>query len=355
MKYLTFFGLGLPVFIIVIPYLINIVTQFPGQYTHEKGGIILVTGASSGIGLSAAIALKKEGYLVVGGVRKETDAKMLANEYNLRAVILDVTKEVEIESAKQKVLELSEETGKKFIALVNNAGVSRDLPVELQPKETIRFVYGVNVFGLMDVTREFLPLLRWNKGRVINIGSVAGLTAVAGGSTYHGTKHAVEAFSDCLRRELYPHGVSVALVEPAYVESKIFGKSTGGNDPTATLTNEEYKLYNHVFANRKETMKKVLKTASPTTVTDDAIIHAIKSPYPKTRYIVANVLGLPANVIVPLLSQFPDRVADVIFFYATQKGYGGLVPLFVTTYICYGLMLMQAWKFVKYIDSKILL
>ena len=353
MRFITFFFIALPIFIVVVPYVINIITQYPGQATHTSG-VVLVTGASSGIGLSAAVALQKQGYTVIGGVRKERDAQTLQKKYKLRSIILDVTKEVEIASAKQQLEQICAETNLKFVGLINNAGVSRDLPVELQPKKAIRFVYGVNIFGLMDVTRELLPLLRSSNGRVINIGSVAGLTAMAGGSTYHGTKHAVEAISDCLRRELYPHGVSVALVEPAYVESKIFGKQIGTNDPTSHLTKDEYQLYHHVFANKKAHMEKVLKTASPTaTSTDVAIVHAMTSPYPKTRYVVANVLGIPANVVIPLLAQLPDRVADVMFYYSTQKGYGGLIPLFVFGYLVYITLLLYTWKFVKYVDSRL--
>ena len=101
-------------------------------------------------------------------------------------------------------------------------------------------------------------------------------------------------------------------------------------------------------------MEKVLKTASPTaTSTDIAIVDAMISPYPKTRYVVANVLGIPANVIMPLLAQLPDRVADVMFYYATQKGYGGLIPLFVCGYLLYVTLLLYTWKFINYVDSKL--
>ena len=89
-----------PYFTVVIPYLVNIVTH-PGQVVHQ-GSVVLVTGASSGIGLSAAVALKKKGYFVIGGVRKEKDAVTLRKTYGLQTVILDVTKEVDIERSKQE-------------------------------------------------------------------------------------------------------------------------------------------------------------------------------------------------------------------------------------------------------------
>ena len=99
MKVLTLF-LGIPIIYIVVPYLVNIVTQYPGQVIHQNS-VVLVTGASSGIGLSAAIALKKKGYFVIGGIRKEKDAVRLQKTYDLQTVILDVTKEVDIERSKQ--------------------------------------------------------------------------------------------------------------------------------------------------------------------------------------------------------------------------------------------------------------
>ena len=344
MKVLTLF-LGIPILYIVIPYLVNIVTQYPGQVIHQNG-VVLVTGASSGIGLSAAVALKKKGYFVIGGVRKEKDAVTLRKTYGLQTVILDVTKEVDIERSKQEIQQICEEKSLPFVGLVNNAGVSRDLPVELQPRETIRFVYSVNTFGVMDMTREYLPLLRKSKGRIINIGSVAGLTALPGAATYHGTKHALEAISDCVRREMYPHQVSVSIVEPAYVTSKIFGKSMNENDPSSKLTQEEFGLYRHVFGGRAEHMKKAIASASPTTVTDEAITHAMTSAYPQTRYIVANVVGIPAKIIVPIFNYMPDRVADVVLYLRTKK-----LPIFLLIGLAYSGIFLCLWMVYNFLKS----
>jgi NAD(P)-dependent dehydrogenase (short-subunit alcohol dehydrogenase family) len=101
-----------------------------------------------------------------------------------------------------------------LVALVNNAGISTRSPLEATPMKLVRMVYEVNVFGLTHVTQTFLPLLRANQGRIINIGSVAGLLASDSSSTYSGTKFAVEAITDSLRRELASFGISVSLVEP---------------------------------------------------------------------------------------------------------------------------------------------
>jgi NADP-dependent 3-hydroxy acid dehydrogenase YdfG len=302
------------------PYVVNFVLLFPGLHTHQAG-IILVTGASSGIGLSAAIALARKGYTVVAGVRREHDASYIKSvEPSLIPIILDVTKDSHVERSVQTVEQYKERYGLQFVGLVNNAGVSKGLPLEIQPFSFVEQVYGVNTFGLLKVTKEFIPLLRRSKGRIINVGSVAGHLATAGGSTYAGTKHALEAISDSLRRELFHHEVSVSLVEPAFVETAIFGKSMSSNDPVSKLSKEDYSLYQIMFDKREATMEKNIRLASSTSVTDEAITHAMQSLYPHSRYVVANVQGIPAVVLMKLFWLLPDRVADFIL-HKNMTGY----------------------------------
>lgn len=115
------------------PYVVNFVLLFPGLHTHQAG-IILVTGASSGIGLSAAIALARKGYTVVAGVRREHDASYIKSvEPSLIPIILDVTKDSHVERSVQTVEQYKERYGLQFVGLVNNAGVSKGLPLEIQP------------------------------------------------------------------------------------------------------------------------------------------------------------------------------------------------------------------------------
>lgn len=105
-------------------------------------------------------------------------------------------------------------SGEPLVALVNNAGISMRGPLEASTLDDVRWIYEVNVFGLHATTQAFLPLLRQSQGRIVNIGSLAGLVSVAGSSVYSGTKAAVEAITDALRRELHSFGISVSLVEP---------------------------------------------------------------------------------------------------------------------------------------------
>lgn len=101
-----------------------------------------------------------------------------------------------------------------LIALVNNAGISTRSPLEATPIDDVKKIYNTNVFGVHMVTQAFLPMLRASKGRIVNIGSVAGLVATAGSSVYSGSKFALEAITDALRRELSDHQISVSIVEP---------------------------------------------------------------------------------------------------------------------------------------------
>jgi NAD(P)-dependent dehydrogenase (short-subunit alcohol dehydrogenase family) len=297
---------------------------------HETGAIV-VTGASSGIGKHAALELAGRGYIVFAGVRKDADADALRSDAakgpypaNMRPIILDVTNRTSIDLAAAEVTREIQALKLNLIGLVNNAGVTRELPLELQTDENIRFVYEVNVFGVMAVTRTFIPMLR-NAGpgsRIVNIGSVAGLVATPIRATYCGSKHALEAITDTTRLELnkwcvflitaaacccrcccYHHrcrccyccrcccchcccllpaaavldtyslrsalnrGISVSIVNPAYVKTPIGEKSVAELSPAKALSTEQFELYAHLLEGADEKRKKV------------RVLHTIRATY----------------------------------------------------------------------------
>ena len=205
-----------------------------------------------------------------------------------------------------------EADGTLLIGLVNNAGVNKELPLEIQSLKNMRKVFDVNVFGLVETTQVFLPILKKNKGRIVNIGSVAGSVAVPMKGTYAASKFALEALSDAMRMELSRFDVSVSLIKPAYVKSKFAEKQVGENAAFRDLPRDQYDMYAHLFDGFEAKRLKSEALADEPIVTSEAILNALTNPYPKTRYIVANVNGIPANFIVPLLSIIPDRVRDVI-------------------------------------------
>ena len=160
----------------------------PSYPVHHSGGV-LITGASTGIGLHAAKSLAEMGFRVYAGVRSQKDAeKLKSSSPSLHPVIIDVTIEETVTTTFQEIKKDLDTAGMKFVGLVNCAGISRRLPLELEDMEVVKQLYEVNVFGVTRVTQAFLELLRESQGRIINIGSIAALLPHKGSSTYSGSK-----------------------------------------------------------------------------------------------------------------------------------------------------------------------
>lgn len=184
---------------------------------------VLITGASSGIGMATAIYLASRGIYVYAGVRKETDKEKLLKKglNNLTPLILDVCDQDSIETALGYI---SGEKEDSVFSLVNNAGISLNGPLEILPQKDIETLIHVNVLGLLAVTRACIPLIRKSQGRLINISSGHGLLAIPDKSAYAASKSAVQAISDSLRIELRPSGVQVSTVIVGKVNTSVLGK-----------------------------------------------------------------------------------------------------------------------------------
>ncbi|MDX1741425.1 MAG: SDR family oxidoreductase, partial [Rhodothermales bacterium] len=184
---------------------------------------VVVTGASTGIGKAIALALDAGGFKVFAGVRKQTDAQALEREANgeLTPLLLDVTDASSISRAVETVAALGDG---RLYGLINNAGIGLGGPLELVPMTEARKLMEVNVIGLLATTQAFVPLLRKGRGRIVNIGSLAGLVAMPGASAYAASKFAVQAITDSLRLELKPFGIRVTIVDPGAVESALWEK-----------------------------------------------------------------------------------------------------------------------------------
>jgi NAD(P)-dependent dehydrogenase (short-subunit alcohol dehydrogenase family) len=189
----------------------------------NQGNVVLVTGASTGIGRATALRLDAEGYRVYAGVRRDVDGEALRKEATevLTPLALDVT---DTDAVAQAVATVSQESDGKLWGLVNNAGLSLNGPLELLPDTEIRKLFEVNVVGLLAVTRSFIPLLRKAEGRLINVSSGHGLLAIPDQGVYAASKFAVQAISDSLRLELRPFGVSVSNLVVGKVDTEVLGK-----------------------------------------------------------------------------------------------------------------------------------
>ena len=263
---------------------------------------VVITGASTGIGEACALSLDRQGWRVFAAVRREEDGRRLqarASE-RLRPVLLDVTDGPGIAAA---VREVGSAVGPGGVqGLVNNAGIAVGGPLEFISLEQFRWQFEVNVFGLLQVTQLFLPLIRAGHGRIVNIGSIAGRVASPMVGPYCASKHAVEALTDALRLELAPWDLHVSVVEPGVVATPIWDK--GVREMDAELARmpadglERYDLLIRAF-------RRLLGGASQRGVTPDAVAqrveHALTSRRPRHRYLVGKDarLRLLAQTILP--------------------------------------------------------
>ena len=177
--------------------------------------VILITGASSGMGYQTARILAEQGHRVYGAARRVEKIEELA-PYGVQALRLDITNE---QSVTQVVQELIEREG-RIDVLINNAGYGYFGAIEDVPISDAKHQFEVNIFGLARITQEVLPYMRSQKsGRIVNLASVAGHVTLAFGAWYNATKYALEAFSDALRMEVKPFGIDVVIIEPGAIRT----------------------------------------------------------------------------------------------------------------------------------------
>ncbi len=195
----------------------------PQQGVAESPSVqraVLVTGASSGIGLKITERLATDGYYVYAGARKAEDLERLNAMENVSAVKLDVTVQDDVDNA----VAFIKREGRGLWGLVNNAGVAAIGSVAETSQRDLDYQFGVNVFGVHRVTRAFLPLIIESKGRITMIGSISGYIAEESFSTYCMTKFAIEALRDSLALEMAPLGVTVNIIEPGSFKTPIWRK-----------------------------------------------------------------------------------------------------------------------------------
>ncbi|MEM7358437.1 MAG: SDR family oxidoreductase [Pseudomonadota bacterium] len=245
--------------------------------TEKKA--ILVTGASTGIGLRITEVLAKNGYVVYAGARKEADLKRLDAMENVESVRLDVTVQEEIDAAVKFV----EEKGRGLHGLVNNAGILVLGPMTEVPVEELEWQFDVNVYGPYRVTQAFAPLIIENKGRITTTGSISGILSGTMFGQYSMSKHAIEAFTDSLSSEMARFDVQVSVVEPGNFKSKI------GQTFYERLKEKGYWAEGSPYADEWDSMTKRMGAESqakdPKEVAD-AVLHAMSSDKPKLRYMV---------------------------------------------------------------------
>ncbi|MEO6496153.1 MAG: SDR family oxidoreductase [Solirubrobacteraceae bacterium] len=243
-------------------------------------GLIVVTGASTGIGRAAAQRMALRGFEVLAGVRQEADAEAIRAE-RITPVLVDVTDA-------QQVAALRAAVGKRPLAgLVNNAGISISGPLEFLPLDEISRQFEVNLFAHVAVTQQLLEPLRRARGRIVNTGSVGARTPLPFTAPYAASKAALWAMGEALRGELRPWGIHVATIEPGAIATEIWAKATDSAEATvAALPERGRELYGETLGKVGGIVENVSSGAiSPDKVADD-IEHALTSPKPKDRYLI---------------------------------------------------------------------
>ncbi|MGD9535771.1 MAG: SDR family NAD(P)-dependent oxidoreductase [Alphaproteobacteria bacterium] len=196
-----------------------------------KGRTVVVTGVSTGIGHATAERLLRDGFRVFGSVRKPGDAERLSKQLGagFSPLLFDVTDEAAIAAAAAEVKAALGDA--PLFGLVNNAGMPAGGPLMHQPVGELLEVLRVNAVAVVAVTQAFLPLLGARRdfagqpGRIVNISSVGGRLVVPFIGAYQASKHALEALSDALRRELMIYGIDVVTIEPGSVVTPIWDKA----------------------------------------------------------------------------------------------------------------------------------
>jgi NAD(P)-dependent dehydrogenase (short-subunit alcohol dehydrogenase family) len=266
---------------------------------------VVVTGASTGIGRELSRVLIERGYRVFGSVRREADERSLqaALGAGFTPLRFDVTDASAVKAAAGEVEKLL--LGVPLRGLVNNAGMADSGPLSHMPIERFRQQLEVNVTGALQVTQNFLPLLRGRgsqpSGRIINVSSISGRIVLPFLGAYSASKFALEAISDALRRELKIYGIDVILIEPGGVRTPIWDKAEQ-TDHTPYADTE----YAASLRTASVEMVKAGRTGLPVEQVSACIVKALQAQRPRARYTLPN--AWLSGWILPRL--LPDRWLD---------------------------------------------
>jgi NAD(P)-dependent dehydrogenase (short-subunit alcohol dehydrogenase family) len=262
--------------------------------------IVLVTGASSGIGRATALGLLHAGHTVYGGARsvQRLDAIGAAGGHVLP---IDLTDDADLQRAVQTILD---QQG-RIDVLVNNAGFGLYGAAEDVPLDQARYQLEVNLFGPARLTQLVLPHLRRQRsGTIVNVSSMGGEITFPLGAWYHASKHALEAYSDALRQEVRRFGIDVVLVQPGFIRTE-FGVVTA-NGVRELSGHGPYRDLAEGLAKTTETLYREHGKASDPSVVAATIRNAIEAARPKPRYAV----GYLARPLLALNRLVPARVFD---------------------------------------------
>lgn len=266
---------------------------------------VLITGVSTGIGYASAKYLKDKGFHVFGSVRSPEDAARLEKEIGpgFTALIFDIKNRNAVFAAAEKVKSIIRESYLR--AIVNNSGIAISGPLQHISIDKFREQQEVNVIGTLNVIQAFLPLLGAVKnqidkpGKIINISSVSGRIARPFYGPYAASKHAIEAMTGSLRRELIDFGIDVVAIEPGPTKSLAYQKAKEDEDTF------EGTIYHELYQHKNKFIEFAQKVSIPAEHVARLIHETILSTKPKARNII-----VAKKWYIQLLTLLPDRVVD---------------------------------------------
>ena len=281
----------------------------------QPSEIIVVTGTSTGIGNATAKELANRGFYVLAGVRRDRDAAAVRGK-NIEPVMLDITDEAHIANLAKRIKEDPEK--RPLRALVNNAAIEINAPLEVLHLSEWRRQFEVNVFGQVAMTQALLPALFQSRGTIVNISSIGGKAAMAGYGPYASTKFALEGLSDSLRRELEPFGVNVIVIEPGGVVSPMSAQvRVKAEKITSEMTPEHRSRYGGLMHAMVSLAESYIKNAVPAEKAGRIIADTITSKRPRTRY----TIGRDAAMVRFLNWILPDRTLDKLLAQSSKTHY----------------------------------
>jgi NAD(P)-dependent dehydrogenase (short-subunit alcohol dehydrogenase family) len=277
-------------------------------------GVVVVSGASRGVGRAAAEMLADAGYLVFAGVLTAAEAQAWQDrrvaDGSLVPIALDLTRPADIDGLLAALDRAS--GGIPFWALVNVAGLAQFDVIEHVDQKMMRRIFDVNVFGALALAQALVPRIKQSRGRLIFVTSMAARASAPLLGVYSATKSAMESLIDALRVELRPWGVSIAMIEPGGIRTRMTdealvhlreagARSASEGPPSAPYVGAYASIANAIVSG-------VDKYLAPEAVAT-TIVDLVKAPTVKTRYLV----GLDAKIIVLLRRLLSDRLLDALF------------------------------------------
>jgi NADP-dependent 3-hydroxy acid dehydrogenase YdfG len=271
----------------------------------DRTELIVVTGASTGIGAATSKELARRGFHVLAGVRREVDAEALRSVDGIEPCILDITSDADVAAIADRV----DRDWRPLRALVNNAGIAVNAPLEVLPIAEWRRQFDVNLFGHIAMTQALFPALLNSSGTVVNISSIGGKVALPTYGAYAGSKFAMEAVSDALRRETNGTGINVVVIEPGAVKTEIAERGIATSEElTAAMTTPQRARYSTLLSAVTAQARSFDATGVPAESAAVVIAKAATAARPRTRY----TIGRDAAILARVSRLASDRTLDRI-------------------------------------------